>query len=110
MSSTDGVRWRTIAAPPCVTETDHSGPAAAAHGTWAILVDSDSPQLALSIDHGATWSCTNLTGDTFDINRRWGPPEFTDATVLQDTIVLTGGRTLEPGAKANRSAAIWYIL
>jgi hypothetical protein len=110
ISSADGVRWRTIPAPPCVVTAGHFGPAGAAHGTWAMVVEPGSPKLALSVDRGATWSCSNLSGEPFDIDPRWGPPELTNVAVLRDTIALVGGRTLEPGNKANRSAAIWYLL
>ncbi|MEO6374235.1 MAG: hypothetical protein ABIQ73_20150, partial [Acidimicrobiales bacterium] len=35
---------------------------------------TETPTLAVSYDHGTTWSCTNLTGATFEANPSWGPP------------------------------------
>jgi hypothetical protein len=107
LSSRDGFTWQSMPTPPCFVAGDYVGPATAALGAWAIVVDSESPKLALSFDQGATWSCTALTGETFET--RWGPPFLTNIIDVQGKLALVGGRTIEPGAKGNLPAAIWYL-
>ena len=107
LSSRDGLNWQSMPTPPCFVPGDYVGPAAVVGGAWAIVVDNETERLALSRDQGATWSCTNLTGERFET--RWGPPYLTGISDLQGKLALVGGRTIEPGAKGNWAAAIWYL-
>ena len=109
LSSRDGLTWQSIPTPPCFVAGDYVGPAAVVGGTWAIVVDTETPTLAVSHDQGATWSCNNLAGATFETNPSWGPPYLTSISEVQDRLALVGGRTIEPGAKGNWAAAIWYL-
>jgi hypothetical protein len=107
-STRDGIMWQSIPAPVCSADGSY-GPAAAARGTWAIVVGTDTPHLAVSFDRGATWSCNELTGESFEAVPRWGPPLLTSISDLQGKLALVGGRMIEPGARGNWAAAIWYL-
>ena len=107
LSSRDGFTWQSMPTPPCFVAGDYVGPAAAVGGTWAIVIDAETERLALSRDQGSTWSCTDLNGEAFET--RWGPPYLTGISDVQGKLALVGGRTIEPGAKGNWAAAIWFL-
>jgi len=107
LSSRDGFTWQAMPTPPCFGAGDYVGPAIAALGMWAIVVETETPKLAVSHDDGASWSCTALNGDAFET--RWGPPYLTNIIDVQGKLALVGGRTIEPGAKPNWAAAIWFL-
>jgi hypothetical protein len=107
LSSRDGLTWQSMPTPHCFVAGDYVGPASTVGGTWAIVIDAETERLALSHDHGTTWSCTNLIGESFDT--RWGPAFLTGIGDVQGKLALVGGRTIEPGAKGNWAAAIWFL-
>jgi hypothetical protein len=109
-SSTDGVTWRDAPSPPCAPAPGNPGLGGAAPGIWAVVVSAERPTLAVTADHGATWSCTDLTGPAFDSSPRHGAAAINSIVETQGKLVLIGGVALEPGADgANYAAAIWTL-
>ena len=108
LSSSDGVRWQGAPTPPCFVVGENAVGATASNGTWAIVSGEPTPKLATSNDEGASWSCTELRGGTFESQPSWGPPYLAQLTDVQGKLALVGGRLIEPGAKGNWAAAIWY--
>ena len=108
LSSGDGGPWRSLPSPPCFVVGELAAGAAVANGTWAIASGEPTPKLATSIDQGASWSCTELRGATFESQPSFGPPYVAQLTEVQGKLALVGGRVIEPGAKSNWGAAIWY--
>ena len=110
LSSVDGVEWQSASTPPCFARGELAVASTVTNGTWAIVTGDPTPRLATSIDKGESWSCTELRGEPFESQPSWGPPYITQLTELQGTLALVGGRLIEPGAKANWAAAIWYAM
>ena len=108
LASADGVRWQSAPTPPCFVPGELAAGATVANGRWAIVSAGEAPKLATSIDKGESWSCTELRGANFESQPSWGPPSIAQLSEVQGKLALVGGRVIEPGAKGNWAAAIWY--